>query len=183
MNIRRCLPLIILLAVPAACTHLQVGYDVAANADLRAYKTYGWLTEQPKDPILSVLFKDLQASVDRELSARGFSKTPDAPDLLVITHNTTTSEINVSAHGYNYSNADYWGSWGGYWGPQILDIHRYGEGTLVVDLVDAKTKQMVWRGWASDTFSLDREFKKRVEQTDRAVREVFKEFPPPLHEK
>ena len=52
----------------------------------------------------------------------------------------------------------------------------YKEGTLVVDLYDAKTKQLIWRGSAEDTVSNDAA--KNEKNLDKSVVKMFKKFPP-----
>ena len=52
----------------------------------------------------------------------------------------------------------------------------YKEGTLVIDLYDAKTKQLIWRGSAEDTLS-EKEAKNE-KNLDKGVAKMFKGFPP-----
>jgi hypothetical protein len=52
----------------------------------------------------------------------------------------------------------------------------YKEGTLVLDLYDAKTKQLIWRGSAEDTLSDKAE--KNEKNLDKAMQKLLKNFPP-----
>ena len=53
---------------------------------------------------------------------------------------------------------------------------NYKVGTLVVDLFDAKTKQLIWRGNSSDTLSNNSN--KNIQNLDKDVEKMFKKFPP-----
>jgi hypothetical protein len=55
-------------------------------------------------------------------------------------------------------------------------IDTYLQGTLIVDLYDAKTKKMVWRGVATDTVS--DQTSKNTEHIDKAIGKMFEKYPP-----
>ena len=52
----------------------------------------------------------------------------------------------------------------------------YKVGTLVVDLFDAKTKKIIWRGSSSDTLSSKSD--KNIKDLDKGVQKLFEHFPP-----
>jgi len=67
-----------------------------------------------------------------------------------------------------------WPSW--YWlqrwrwgfGPDIW-TYNYTQGCVMVDIIDAKTNQLVWRGVAMDTLS-------GINQSDKQANEVAKDL-------
>ena len=61
------------------------------------------------------------------------------------------------------------------WERQLLQKY-INVGTLVVDLFDAKTKRLVWRGNSSDTLSNNPN--KNIKNLDKDVEKMFKQFPP-----
>jgi hypothetical protein len=66
-----------------------------------------------------------------------------------------------NSYGYCYGNCE----------PQIVD---YEQGTLVVDIVDAKSSKVVWRGWAQDTMKGVIDNKDRLEnQVDEGVTKMM----------
>jgi hypothetical protein len=65
--------------------------------------------------------------------------------------------------------------WGGF-GETTTTVQNYRVGTLVLDMYDAKTKQLVWRGAASDTLSDKEEHNEK--DLDKAVDKMLKDFPP-----
>ena len=72
-----------------------------------------------------------------------------------------------------------WRGFGGYgnsFGDSTTTEHDYKEGTLVVDIFDAKLKQLIWRGSAED--ALSESAAKNEKNLDKGVAKMFKEFPP-----
>jgi hypothetical protein len=61
-------------------------------------------------------------------------------------------------------------------GDATTTTETYKVGTLVVDLFDAKTQQLAWRGSSSDTLSNNSD--KNIENLDKGVEKMFKKFPP-----
>ena len=66
--------------------------------------------------------------------------------------------------------------WGGGFGDSTTTTNTYKVGTLVVDLFDAKTKTLIWRGSSSDTLSDKSD--KNIKNLDKGVRKMFDHFPP-----
>jgi hypothetical protein len=65
------------------------------------------------------------------------------------------------------------------WGaPSSVDVYQYKEGTLIVDVVDAKTKQLVWRGFATGTVDPDAKPEQRERKLNDAIAQMMAQFPP-----
>ena len=65
---------------------------------------------------------------------------------------------------------------GGGFGEATTTTDTYKVGTVVVDLFDTKTKQLIWRGAASDTLSDNSD--KNIKNLNESVDKMFKHFPP-----
>ncbi len=107
----------------------------------------------------------------RELTAKGWTEAPDAAsaDAVVVIHGATQQEKSL----------DTWYSGGGWgWGPGMATttVNTVNVGTMVVDVFDARTKKLVFRGTASDDISDKPE--KNAKKIDKAVQKMFKDFPP-----
>jgi hypothetical protein len=127
--------------VLAACASLEVGSYVRRGIDMRQYRTYNWapfVEQSTGDPRLdnNRFFKEhVQLAIDRELATRGLEKT-DTPDVLIRYHASIMQEAYISGAGYDRTHCDECR-------PELFDT-----GTLLIDFVDARTSQLVWRGWA-----------------------------------
>ena len=142
----------------------KVSVDSDPAAPFATYKTYAWREGTPApDPFAQ---ERLQSAVDEKLSARGLAMNPSAPDVIVVTHVTTSDRKELVLNGFGP------GPW---WGGGTASVKTYVDGTLIVDLYDAKTKKMVWRGVATATAS-DKPTK-NAEKMNKALDKMFEKFP------
>ncbi len=141
--------------VPAAAharTKVFVDYD--RTADLSKYRTFAW-ADPPNGRNMSedhpLLHQRVVNHITGKLRDGGLLIYPDDPDLYVTYYTSTTEQfrIDVMSNGYAYGPG--W-TWGGYWGytPGAVAVgsavSSFEKGTLVIDIWDARTKQLVWRG-------------------------------------
>jgi hypothetical protein len=142
---------------------VNVDYDRAAP--FATYKTYAWVNGTPApDPFNE---QRLHAAVDERLAARGLTKSATNPDLIVTTNVTSQERQELIPNGFGYG--PWWGGLGG------ASVETYVEGTLVLDLYDAKTKKMVWRGVA--TASASEKPTKNADKMYKALDKMFEKFP------
>jgi uncharacterized protein DUF4136 len=140
--------------------------DIDPSVNLQSYKTYYWAKT---DPVAGndILNGRIMADVDAGMARRGWMKAPkDQGDLAVV--------VNVSTQPQQKLETFYtgWGGWGwGGWGPVETTVRTYLKGTMVVDLFDAKTKKLVWRGVATDTVSDNPA--KNAERVDKSIEKMF----------
>jgi len=168
----------ILLAL--GCSSMSVNHDWDRDADFGKYKTYAWAAQPETKPRNAqeaqqrndLLDKRIRNAVDDELKAKGFTENQASADVLVVYHLGTQDKINVTDWGYRYSY-DYWG-----WGGRDIDVYQYTQGTLVVDLIDASTKELVWRGSATKTIESNPSPDKVEKNVRNAVSAIFAQYPP-----
>jgi hypothetical protein len=114
----------------------------------------------------------IRKAVDAELEKEGLAVTEGDPDLLVAFHTGVKDKINVTDWGYSYGDY-YWG-----WGGRQIDVYQYQQGSLVVDLIDFQTKELVWRGWAQKTLDENPTPQKTDRTIQEAVSKMFQRYPP-----
>lgn len=124
--------------------------DPAAN--FANFKTYDYVPELAGDDFgyQSFLVKYLKTAVNREMQARGYTLSPDNPDLLVNFYVNTKEKIRSTSTptmggGYYGYRRGYYSGWGGGYETTVT---QYTEGTLSIDIIDAARKQLVWEGVA-----------------------------------
>ena len=136
---------VLLLFVLGACSSVRVASDFDKNVDFTPFKTYAFY----KNGIDKVEISDLDKkrilrSIDETMAAKGFTKS-DTPDLLVNIFTKAREQVNV-----NQFNAGWGYGWGYGWNPYIwggnTNVYTTTEGTLYIDLIDAKKKEMIWQG-------------------------------------
>jgi hypothetical protein len=113
----------------------------------------------------------VHGAVERAFSARGIRYDPVKPTLLVHHHATVRDRVEVYAvdRTSGYSDSSY--------GPGT-QVYEYEEGTFLIDVADAATKQIVWRGWATADLAdaLDRP-KELDRLVDLSIEKMFAKFP------
>jgi hypothetical protein len=157
---------LMLLLVATAAYAQKVNVDSDPAAPFATYRTYVWVDGTPAPNPLSE--DRLHMAVDAHLAARGLRMNTTNPDVVVATHVTTMERKELVANGFGYGP---W--WGG--GLATASVETFIEGTLVVDMYDAKTKKMVWRGVATATAS-DKPTK-NTKKMDKALDKMFEKFP------
>ena len=115
-----------------------------------------------------------QADVERALTSKGWMEVPEGEaQATVVVHAATKTK-----HTYE-TFYDGWGGWGwrrGGFGGTTTFVNDYKVGTLVVDIFDAKSKQAIWHGFASDALSDNA--RSNAQATQQAVDRMFSNFPP-----
>ncbi|MDH3420877.1 MAG: DUF4136 domain-containing protein [Gammaproteobacteria bacterium] len=155
------------------------------NVDFSSYETYGYVaqagTDRPDAPT-PLLTQFLKAAVDREMQALGFRYVAEAPDLLVNFFVETRERIESRpgpppgpylGFGYYSFRRGYYAGWRAY--PQV-EVSQYTEGTLNIDIADARQRELIWEGVAIGrvTRAARRDVQAAV---DSVVPQIFAEFP------
>ncbi len=162
----------------AACSSISTDHDFDDQADFSKYGSFQWLPASAERITDSVQFSQLldrrvRNAVERELAGKGIRPTSDQPDLIVAYSTKTTQKTEVVDSGY--AGYGYYGWRGSYWRPSSIDVYQYEEGTLIVDLIDAARKRLVWRGKAVGVVG---DYADSEKQINEAVRKLFLNYPP-----
>jgi hypothetical protein len=154
----------------AFAQHVQTDFDHQAN--FNQYKTYSWEEIKPANSLWDAR---IQSAVDEQLAAKGWTKVASGGDVAVVAIKTTQTQRTLQTFYDGFGGGWRWRGFGGI-GEATTTEQDYKEGTLVVDLYDAKTKQLIWRGSAEDTVS--DKAAKNEKNLDKGVAKMFKKFPP-----
>jgi hypothetical protein len=109
---------------------------------------------EDRNPFMHSLIKN---TIEAELATSGLTEVEANPDVWVNYHASTTTDTQLRTDSYGYSMGGYgmagWGYYGMAAGPvtSTTRVGEYTRGTLVVDIWDAKSKELGWRGTVSDT--------------------------------
>lgn len=164
-------------ALLVGCSSVRTASDYDKSADFSSYKTYGFYkTGIDKAEISDLDKKRILRSIETNMEAKGLTKS-DKPDLLV--NIFTKSRTQVDVNQFN----NYWGyGWGWGWNPWMwgnpTTVNTYTEGTLFIDLIDAKKKELIWQGEGEGTLTKDVD--KKDEKANEFVTAILKNYPPKL---
>lgn len=179
-------PLLALLAWGgAACSTLEVHSDYDPRADFAQYRTYSWAPDAASKPASDIsgvpsdlMESRIRAAIESQLGTRGLkqAKGGEKPDLLVRDQFAQSQQVEATGAGYSLGLGYGYGPWyGAFGGPSFPSVRQYTQGTLVIDLIDAETKRLVWRGIASDETAAPDE---STEQINEVVAETLQKYPP-----
>jgi hypothetical protein len=181
-----CLSLIFLVST-GGCSSISVKCDYDQEANFRGYKTFDWLV-QPKEEITTteeafihnpLLRKRLKNAIARELLEQGYLQQSVDPDFLIAYYTDIKEKVYVQSWGSGYWRG-YHGR--GYYGGRDVSVTQYKEGTLIIDFIDSKTKQLFWRGWAvgvvEDMGVVTKRPEEAEEKINKAVEKIFETYPP-----
>ena len=162
------LGILLIASVGAFAQQVSTDYDHAAN--FANYKTYSWAKLEIPNPLWQ---GRIQGYIDSQLEAKGWTKAGTGGDASVVAISTTQQKQQLNTF-YNGMG----GGWrfGGGMGMSTTNTSSYTVGTLVVDIFDAKTKGLIWRGTAGDTLSDKAD--KNEKTVTKAVEKLFEKFPP-----
>src|SRR5438874_3719555 len=137
--------IVLLFASAAFAQKVKTDYDRGAN--FGQYKTYSWEKVQTQDPLWVARIKE---AVNADLTAKGLTPVQSGGDIAIIATEVTQNHqtLNTFYDGFGGGRR-----WGGGFGDSTTTTNTYKVGTLVVDLFDAKTKTLIWRGSSSGTLS------------------------------
>jgi hypothetical protein len=166
------------------CSSLSYKTDYDPSIDMSGYKTYMWYSgKMPDDDALSanpLIKKRVAAGVDEVLQEKGFSiGTKDAFDFVVIIHAGNKEKMQITNYGYGgYGYGRYGMGWGGYGGYGTTDVYQYDETTLVIDIVDAKKKEMVYRSTVTGVVKKNPSREEQEQNILKVVTKMLDDFPP-----
>jgi hypothetical protein len=157
----------------------QVKTDYDRQADFGRYKTYSWEQIKTQDPLV---VDRIKSAVNAALSAKGWTQVESGSDISIVAMEITKNQQTLNTYYDGMGGGWGWRRFGGGgFGEATTTTETYKVGTLVVDLFDAKTKELVWRGNASDTLSNNSN--KNIQNLDKDVQKMFKQFPPGFSKK
>ena len=155
-------------------------YDKAAN--FQGYKTFKLITTNDEaHQSISVLNKErVYNAVRTQMLKRNFVES-DNPDLIVHTAAIFKDKQAVSSHTSSYGYGGYYRpyGWGGAMGVSsytTYDVQNYKDGSLIIDIVDAKTEKLVWEGVGNK--EIDSPAKDPEKAINEAVATIMASFPP-----
>jgi hypothetical protein len=174
MRTLKILPLL-LLFIAGSCNSVRVANDYDKKADFVSYKTFAFF----KNGIDKVEISDLDKrrilhSIEEEMIAKGFTKS-DNPDLLVNIFTKSTEQVNVNQYnaGWGYGYGFGWSPW--MWGG-TASVYTNTDGTLFIDLIDAKKKELIWQGEGEGYLTKDAE--KKDARIKEFVSRILSQYPP-----
>lgn len=176
MKTIRLLPILFVCALLGGCASVRVSSDFDKNASFDTYKTFAFYkTGIDKAEISDLDKRRILRAIENRMIAKGFTKS-DNPDLLVNIFTNARKEVNVNQFygGMGYGWGYGWHPW--MWGGARTSVSTDTKGSLYIDLIDAKKKELVWQGKGDG--SLEVRTEKKDERIAEFVDKILESYPP-----
>lgn len=166
-----------LLALGACGIALRAGADYDRDTDFAVYESFTWAppdalpTGDPRLDNNPFFVERLQDAVESELASRGIQHAQGSGGLSIHFHASVRdrTEVLETDRRYGYDVEGY---------GEGTRVIQYEEGTILVDIADRETKELLWRGWAqADVQDVIGDPEKMEERIDQAVQKMFERFP------
>jgi len=166
--------LVITIVLTLLACALTPAQDVSTNAmpgvDFSKYHTYKWVPIEGAVVPNQIVDAQIKQSIDAQLATKGLTKTDgEKADLLVGYQVSIDQEKQWNAYGTGGMR------WGG--GMATAQQSTISTGTLVLDMYDPASKQLVWTGRVSKTLDPSANQGKKQKNLDKAMAKLLKKFP------
>jgi len=179
----RWIGLVMLFVLVMGCRNLAIHTDFDPTVGFASLQSFAWL-EPPEvegaDPFAdnTLLRKRLRAAIEIALGARGYRPVEDPEEADFLATYSVIMEEDIRDNGSigvgGYGGYRRYGFGGVYSSPSI---RVYQESTLVIDLLDPQSKDLLWRGWGTGIVGT-RDRMRSDERIREGVRRILDRFPP-----
>jgi len=181
---------LLLLVFLSSCTSVRVLSDYDRETNFNEYKSFAFYKTGIDKAMISDLDKKrILKAIEVEMGTRGFVKSQN-PDILVSIFTKETEQVDVYNNNFGWGGGWGWGfggfgpgwGWGGFgpgwgWGGGS-NVSTRTQGSLYIDLIDAKKKELVWQGKGVGTLANTKNIEKKEERIREFVAEILQQYPP-----
>ena len=179
---------VLLLAATQSVFGQDIRYNFDKSTDFSKFKTYKWVPVKDAAKVSDLADRQIKAAIDSELAGKGLTKvTGEDADLFVGYQAAVDSEKQFSSYSTDWGYGPGWGrGWYGYGGGSSTTTGQTSTiyiGQLAVDMYDATHKDLVWRGTANKTLDAKAKPEKQQKNLAKAMKKLFKNYPPVVKQK
>ncbi|APD07394.1 hypothetical protein UJ101_01887 [Flavobacteriaceae bacterium UJ101] len=159
-----------------SCSGPKVMYDYDRSANFSEYKTYNFHPNMNLSTISELDGKRILNAIESQMNAKGF-RLSDAPDLYVdVAPSSRTRKKQAGSLGIGLGN---WGrNFGVNIGTSVPITTKVEDSSLVLEMIDANSNQMIWQGVFEDTASASSSPAEKEGMVNKSVSELLVNFPP-----
>jgi hypothetical protein len=179
----RGIAVVIGVAAAFGCAGQQVSTDYSPSVAFSQYKTFA-LVSRPDSATHQLLDDRVANAIDAQLESKGLKETNRENADLYVGYGVvdrTHKEVYTSGTGWGWGGGWGWRAyrWGVAWPADFRsDVYKYTDGTVMITMVDAKTRHEIWQGQAADVISLPVDNPaKATKSIDDAVAKILAKYP------
>jgi uncharacterized protein DUF4136 len=157
-----------MMVVSASAQEVQSDFDRSFR--FSELKTFSFATQRrgATDPLAGDSLNDgrIRNGLESQLTANGLRMETTRPDFVIAYYVTTKNKLNVQDYGYGPPR---------WFGSRDIRVNQYSEGTLMVDFIDTRNNQVIWRGRASGTLEMKGVEKKISKSVEKLIKQYLKD--------
>ena len=156
-----------------SCNYVDVRSEYDSSANFRSFRTFNIQPLRNVDEynVNEFAQQNIIDAINTELKARGYTQSPSNADLIVESHISTKDKVHIDSETTHYGHGDI---------STRYNVNEYTEGTLIIDVKNAKTNKLIWQGVGMGV--IDRNPKNREQRLNKAITKIFRDFPIPKYE-
>jgi hypothetical protein len=172
--------IILALLLVSSCTSVRLGLDFDTGFDFSNLKNFAWhpeaLSADNRNLSNPLIDARIRTAIEETLVSMGYEKVLlDSADFLVAYHYSVERRLQTSTMNATFGYSSHMR--GGTMGFQT-SVSEYDEGTLIIDIAEAESKALVWRGSGSRRVGTSTNPDRVTKNINRAVSEILAQFPP-----
>lgn len=164
--------IIVILTLTSCSPEIIVRTDYDRDINLKPYTTYSWIDSHTGENLNPLYYNELndkriKKAVNEKMAMKGYKLVSENAEITLHYHLVIENKSELRVDPY--------GNYGPYWMRPSLNSFQYNEGTIIIDLLEAKSNALAWRGWATSIIDTDKNLK--PELITEAVNEILKAYP------
>jgi uncharacterized protein DUF4136 len=181
-KVLQCSLILILAALVSCGPSLKVTSDYDKSVNFGSFKKFAIYQNEAIHDAISQLNQDrVWSAIKSEMVKKGFTEDANSPDVLVNAVAIFQDKVSVSSNTNYYGYGGYYRpySWGGGMAMSSstnYDVHHYKDGSLIIDVIDAASKKLVWQGTGNK--EIDGPIKDPDVKIPKLIESIMAEFPP-----
>lgn len=174
--IRSMLIAVFAVAITGCASKVITDYD--SGAAFSDYSSWDFAPANGKgEEYVSLDGSRIRNAIEREMQSENLEKVTDGDRDLLVAWQIVTEERLERGGGLGFGLGFGSGNFG--WGLSTAPpVEKVEEGKLVIELVDTRTKQVVWRSASRRYLNENQSSESRQELIDEIVTDMFEEYPP-----
>ncbi len=174
----------------SGCATIATTSDYVKTENFSNLKTYSWVSDVQKktgDARVDSALTDsrIRNAIDNELLAKGFQKQASGATDFKVSYQamieTKTVETIIdppymAPSAADIRSGDFHNDWA--FAGKTAFVDEYDEGTVLVDIVNPKTNQLIWRGTGKATVLENASPEKREARINEGIKKILSQFPP-----
>ena len=185
MRLLRINTVLVALSLGGAVFAQDVRFNFDPTADFSKYKTYKWAQHPDSKQVDQLTLKMLGDAFDAELAKKGLQRaTGDTSDMVIVYQIASSQEKQLTSFSSDFGYGPGWrGGWyGGGMGSTTTTAttSTITTGAVDLDMYDASTKKLVWRGVVSRTVDPKAKQEKQQKNIAKAAAKLMQKYPPPV---